>query len=83
MAEPTASHPRWDPTWKRLAAGTLALFLVILAFLAGRVQAGDDPGLRQSPAPAPAATPDAVSTPDPSALPPAVPDADPPTTQQS
>jgi hypothetical protein len=35
----------WEPTWQRLAAGTLVLFLVIMAFLVGRVRAGTDPGL--------------------------------------
>ena len=44
MTEP----PRWEPTWRRLAAGTGALFLIILAFLAGRVRAGADPGLRNA-----------------------------------
>ena len=37
-----------QPTWRRLAAGTGALFLVILAFLAGRVRGGNDPALRDA-----------------------------------
>jgi hypothetical protein len=47
---------RWQPTWGRLGAGTGALFLVILAFLAGRVRAGHDPALRAQPASAPVVT---------------------------
>jgi|1186.fasta_scaffold237503_2 hypothetical protein len=35
-----------QPTWRRVGAGTGALFLIILAFLAGRVRAGSDPALR-------------------------------------
>jgi hypothetical protein len=35
----------WEPTWTRLVGSTLVLFLVILAFLVGRVRAGADPGL--------------------------------------
>jgi hypothetical protein len=35
-------------SWRRLAAGTLALFLVVLAFLAGQLRAGADPALRRS-----------------------------------
>jgi len=35
-----------DPaTWRRLAAGTAAVFVATGAFLAGRVHAGDDPVL--------------------------------------
>lgn len=33
------------PSWRPLLAGTIALFLVILAFLAGQVRAGGDPAL--------------------------------------
>jgi hypothetical protein len=47
---------RWQPTWGRLGAGTGALFLVILAFLAGRVRGGHDPALRTQPASAPVVT---------------------------
>jgi hypothetical protein len=38
----------WDPSWRRLLAGTIALFAIILAFLAGRVQGGADPALGNS-----------------------------------
>jgi len=31
------------PSWRRLSAATLALFLIVLAFLAGRLRAGADP----------------------------------------
>lgn len=37
------SSPR--PSWRPLLAGAIALFLVILAFLAGQVRAGADPAL--------------------------------------
>src|SRR4051812_16692502 len=50
------SMTRWQPTWGRLGAGTGALFLVTLAFLAGRVRAGHDPALRTQPASAPVVT---------------------------
>ena len=36
---------RWQPTWGRVAGGSLGVFMVLLAFLAGRMRAGDDPGL--------------------------------------
>jgi hypothetical protein len=43
----------WEPTWGRLAGTTVVLFLVIMAFLVGRVRAGADPGLaRETAAPA-------------------------------
>jgi hypothetical protein len=32
-------------TWRRVVGSTVVLFLVILAFLVGRVRAGADPGL--------------------------------------
>jgi hypothetical protein len=44
----------WEPTWQRLAAGTLVLFLVIMAFLVGRVRAGTDLGLAREATGAPA-----------------------------
>jgi hypothetical protein len=47
---------RWQPTWGRLGAGTGALFLVILAFLAGRVRGGHDPALHTQPVAAPVVT---------------------------
>ena len=37
------SSPR--PSWRPLLAATGALFLVILAFLAGQVKAGGDPAI--------------------------------------
>jgi len=40
------SSPR--PSWRPLLAGTAALFLIILAFLAGQVRAGADPALGRS-----------------------------------
>jgi hypothetical protein len=33
------------PSWRPLLAGTVALFLVIFAFLAGQLRAGGDPAL--------------------------------------
>ena len=36
------------PSWRPLVAGTVALFLVILAFLAGQLKAGGDPALGRS-----------------------------------
>jgi hypothetical protein len=38
----------WDPTWRRVVGITVVLFVVILAFLVGRVRAGADPGLARS-----------------------------------
>ena len=40
------SSPR--PSWRPLLAGTIALFLIILAFLAGQLKAGGDPALGSS-----------------------------------
>jgi hypothetical protein len=37
------SSPR--PSWRPLLAGTVGLFLIILAFLAGQLRAGGDPAL--------------------------------------
>ena len=34
-----------QPSWRRLVGSTVVLFVVILAFLVGRVRAGTDPGL--------------------------------------
>jgi hypothetical protein len=45
MSSTPARTARWEPTWQRLVASTVVLFLVILAFLVGRVRAGADPGL--------------------------------------
>jgi hypothetical protein len=36
------------PSWRPLVAGTAALFLVILAFLAGQLKSGGDPALGRS-----------------------------------
>ena len=48
------------PSWRPLLAGTIALFLVILAFLAGQVRAGADPALGRGAQPAaPQSTPSA------------------------
>jgi hypothetical protein len=40
------SSPR--PSWRPLLAGTLGLFLVIFAFLAGQLRSGGDPALGKS-----------------------------------
>jgi hypothetical protein len=40
-----APGPWWEPTWRRLIGSTFVLFLVILAFLVGRVRSGADPAL--------------------------------------
>ena len=46
MASEPASRPSaWEPSWRRIAGSTAVLFVVILAFLVGRVRAGADPGL--------------------------------------
>jgi len=51
-------------SWRPLVAGTLGLFLVILAFLAGQLRAGGDPALSRSATPATeAATPEATPAP--------------------
>ena len=39
------------PSWRPLVAGTVALFLVILTFLAGQLKAGGDPALGRSATP--------------------------------
>ena len=36
------------PSWRPLVAGTVALFFVILAFLAGQLKSGGDPALGRS-----------------------------------
>ena len=38
------------PSWRPLVAGTVALFFVILAFLAGQLKSGGDPALGRTPA---------------------------------
>ena len=40
------SSPR--PSWRPLLAGTLGLFLVVFAFLAGQLRTGGDPALGKS-----------------------------------
>lgn len=40
-------------SWRRVTAGTVALFAVVLAFLAGRVRSGADPSQAKAAAPAP------------------------------
>jgi hypothetical protein len=46
MASEPASRPSaWEPSWRRIAGSSAVLFVVILAFLVGRVRAGADPGL--------------------------------------
>jgi hypothetical protein len=52
MSSEPASGSWWEPTWRRLAGGTVVLFVVILAFLVGRVRAGADPGLVREASPA-------------------------------
>ena len=36
------------PSWRPLVAGTVVLFFVILAFLAGQLKSGGDPALGRS-----------------------------------
>src|SRR3954466_9424433 len=64
VAAVTSESPqrsRWEPTWGRLVGSTVVLFVVILAFLVGRVRAGADPGLERSATPVPQSAPPAVS----------------------
>ena len=80
-------------SWRPLAAGTVAVFLIVLAFLAGQLRAGADPALRRSAAATQAAPtqtqpepaqPDFGSTQgDDGSVPSAVPDLAPPATHQS
>jgi hypothetical protein len=53
--------PSWEPTWRRLVGSTVVLFVVILAFLVGRVRAGGDPGLARTATPATQSAPPAAS----------------------
>jgi hypothetical protein len=48
MSRPPARPSRFEPTWRRLGAGTAGLFLVLVAFLAGRMRAGADSALATS-----------------------------------
>jgi len=45
MSSERTSGSWMEPTWRRLVGSTVVLFLVILAFLVGRVRAAADPGL--------------------------------------
>jgi hypothetical protein len=45
MSTQSGSGGWMPPSWRRLVGGTVVLFVVILAFLVGRVRAGADPGL--------------------------------------
>ena len=58
MSEKPQPRPplRWQPTWGRVAGGSLGVFMVLLAFLAGRMRAGDDPGLASSTSKSPKAS---------------------------
>jgi hypothetical protein len=69
-------------SWRPLVAGSVGLFLVILAFLAGQLKGGGDPALGQSRS---AATQPSAPTPQPDFGAPSgvEPDAEPPTTHQS
>ena len=75
-------------SWRPLVAGTVGVFLIVLAFLAGQLQAGGDPGLRPSGSTATAQpTPQATSNPQDGfgsgPVPDDAPDLSPPTTHQS
>jgi hypothetical protein len=62
MSSESAPGARWAPSWRRLVGSTAVLFLVILAFLVGRVRAGADPGLvRETAAPQQQSSPPASS----------------------
>jgi hypothetical protein len=39
---------RMQPSWRRIVTGSLATFAVVLGFLAGRMNAGADPGIARS-----------------------------------
>jgi hypothetical protein len=80
-------------SWRPLAAGTVALFLIVLAFLAGQLRAGADPALRRSAAASQAAPAQTQTEPtqpgfgstqgDDGSGPGAAPDVAPPATHQS
>jgi hypothetical protein len=85
------------PSWRPLLAGTVGLFLVILAFLAGQLRSGGDPAIGRSAAAQqqqqqqtdpgfgadPSSGADDGFVPGGSAPAPAVPDSSAPTTHQS
>jgi hypothetical protein len=57
-----AQSPWWEPTWRRMVGSTVLLFVVILAFLVGRVRAGADPGLARTVTPVPQGAPPATQS---------------------
>jgi len=57
-----AQSPWWEPTWRRMVGSTVVLFVVILAFLVGRVRAGADPGLARTTTPVPQSAPPATQS---------------------
>jgi hypothetical protein len=61
MPQEPARRPWWEPTWQRVAGSTVVLFVVILAFLVGRVRAGADPGLARTATPVPRSAPPAAT----------------------
>jgi len=61
MTTQRAASPWWEPTWRRVVGSTVVLFVVILAFLVGRVRAGADPGLARTTTPVPQSAPPAAS----------------------
>jgi hypothetical protein len=61
MTTERRQSPWWEPTWRRLVGTTVVLFVVILAFLVGRVRAGGDPGLARTATPATQSAPPAAS----------------------
>lgn len=78
-----------EPSWRRLGGGTGVVFLVILAFLAGRLRSGADPAAQaaQASQAAPAATVAPAPAVDPGYTDPGytapAPDPNPPTTSAS
>jgi hypothetical protein len=60
MTTERAATPRWEPTWRRVVASSVVLFVVILAFLVGRERAGADPGLARNATPVPRSAPPAA-----------------------
>jgi hypothetical protein len=65
MTSERAQSPWWEPTWRRVVGSTVVLFVVILAFLVGRVRAGADPGLARTATPVTQSAPPAASGSDP------------------
>jgi hypothetical protein len=57
------TSPWWEPTWRRVVGSTVVLFVVILAFLVGRVRAGADPGLARTSTPVQQSAPPASQSP--------------------